>query len=155
MLYHIPQFSAVPISHEVIARLLAAYPNTVTGIKDSAGKIENMVAMVERFPGFSVLAGADPLLLPLLRAGGAGCITATSNLVARDLAFIAAHFNDATKAEEVDAAQARVVATRNRASKFAQIASLKAMTAERTALPGWRRMRPPLLSLTEAELAAL
>ena len=155
VLYHIPQFSAVPISHEVIARLLAAYPNTVTGIKDSAGKIENMVAMVERFPGFSVLAGADPLLLPLLRAGGAGCITATSNLVARDLAFIAAHFNDATKAEEVDAAQARVVATRNRASKFAQIASLKAMTAERTALPGWRRMRPPLLSLTEAELAAL
>jgi len=133
VLYHIPQFSAVRISHDVIARLLAAYPNTITGIKDSAGKIDNMIAMVERFPGFSVLAGADPLLLPLLRAGGAGCITATSNL----------------------AAQARVVATRNRASKFAQIASLKAMTAERTGLPGWRRMRPPLLALTAEELAAL
>jgi len=155
VLYHIPQFSAVRISHDVIARLLAAYPNTITGIKDSAGKIDNMIAMVERFPGFSVLAGADPLLLPLLRAGGAGCITATSNLVARDLAFIAQNFSDAARAADVDAAQARVVATRNRASKFAQIASLKAMTAERTGLPGWRRMRPPLLALTAEELAAL
>jgi len=155
VLYHIPQFSAVPLGHDLIARLIAAYPTTITGIKDSAGKLDNMTAMVSRFPGFSVLAGADPLLLPLLRAGGAGCITATSNLVARDLAFIAAHFNDADRAAEVDAAQARVVATRNRASKFAQIASLKAMTAARTGQPGWQRMRPPLAALSPDEVAEL
>ncbi len=155
VLYHIPQFSAVPISHDVITRLLAAYPGTFTGIKDSAGSLDNMTALVERFPGFSVLAGADPLLLPLLRAGGAGCITATSNLVARELAFIAANFNNAAKAAELEAAQAKVVATRNRASQFAQIASLKAMTAERTGHAGWLRVRPPLLDLTSAELAAL
>jgi 4-hydroxy-tetrahydrodipicolinate synthase len=155
VLYHIPQFSAVPISHDVIARLIAAYPQTVTGIKDSSGELDNMTAMVERFPGFSVLAGADPLLLPLLRAGGAGCITATSNLAARDLAFIARNFNNPAQSAEVDAAQARVVAARNRASKYAQIASLKAMTAERTGQSGWLRMRPPLLSLTAEELAGL
>ncbi len=155
VLYHIPQFSAVPLGHDLIARLIAAYPNTVTGIKDSAGKIDNMTAMVGRFPGFSVLAGADPLLLPLLRAGGAGCITATSNLVARDLAFIAANFNNDALAAEVNAAQDRVVATRNRASQFAQIASLKAMTATRTGQSGWLRMRPPLLPLSPAELAQL
>ncbi|MDR3523435.1 MAG: dihydrodipicolinate synthase family protein [Acetobacteraceae bacterium] len=155
VLYHIPQFSAVPISHDVIARLLAAYPGTITGIKDSAGELSNMIAMVERFPGFSVLAGADPLLLPLLRAGGAGCITATSNLVARDLAFIAAHYAAPDRVAELDAAQARVVAARNRVSKFAQIPSIKALTAERTGQPGWRRMRPPLLALNAEELAAL
>jgi len=155
VLYHIPQFSAVPLSHDLIARLLAAYPGTITGIKDSAGELSNMIAMVERFPGFSVLAGADPLLLPLLRAGGAGCITATSNLVARDLAFIAQNFGNSTRIAEVDAAQARVVAARTRVSKFAQIASIKALTAERTGQPGWRRMRPPLLALNAEELAAL
>ena len=32
--------------------------------------IENMKKMLKRFPNFSVLAGADPLLLPLLQAGG-------------------------------------------------------------------------------------
>lgn len=155
VLYHIPQFSAVPISHDVIARLLAAYPKTFTGIKDSAGELANMTAMVERFPGFSVLAGADPLLLPLLRAGGAGCITATSNLVAGDLKFIFQNFNNPALSVEVDAAQARVVAARNRASRFAQIASLKAATMQRTKKEGWLRMRPPLLSLTEVELRQL
>ncbi|MBO1078426.1 dihydrodipicolinate synthase family protein [Roseomonas haemaphysalidis] len=155
VLYHIPQMSAVPISHAVIDRLLTRYPDTVVGIKDSAGDINNMLAMIERFPGFSVLAGADPVLLPLSRAGGAGCITATSNLVARDLAFIHRHSNDPAMAAEVDAAQARVIAKRNQASRFPQMASLKAMTAERTGNQGWMRLRPPLLPLTAAEVTAM
>ncbi|WP_159995455.1 dihydrodipicolinate synthase family protein [Roseomonas sp. 18066] len=155
VLYHIPQMSAVPISHAVIERLLAAFPETVVGIKDSSGELANMEAMVAKFPGFSVLAGADPLLLPLRRKGGAGCITATSNLVARDLAFVYAHANDAAKAAEVDAAQARIVAARNKASKYPQMASLKAMTAHRTGDAGWMRLRPPLLPLTEAQASEL
>ena len=155
VLYHIPQMSAVPISHAVIGRLIERFPDIVVGIKDSAGDLSNMLAMVERFPGFSVLAGADPVLLPLTRAGGAGCITATSNLVARDLAFIYRHANDAAMAAEVDAAQARVVGKRNQASKFPQMASLKAMTAQRTGQGGWMRLRPPLVSLTADEVAAM
>ena len=155
VLYHIPQMSAVPITHSLIARLRERYPNTVVGIKDSAGELSNMTAMVERFPGFSVLAGADPLLLPLRRAGGAGCITATSNLVAADLAIVYRHANDLAKAAEVEAAQARVVAARTRASRFAQMASLKALLAEKTGEDGWNRLRPPLLPLTAEERAAL
>jgi 4-hydroxy-tetrahydrodipicolinate synthase len=155
VLYHIPQMSAVPISHDVIARLIAAYPQTVVGIKDSSGDLANMEAMVEKFPGFSVLAGADPVLLPLRRKGGAGCITATSNLVARDLSFIFHHALDPARAGEVDAAQARVVAARTKASKYPQMASLKAMTAHRTGHAGWMRLRPPLLPLTEAQAAEL
>lgn len=155
VLYHIPQMSAVPLSHALIELLIARFPDIVVGIKDSAGDIGNMLAMVERFPGFSVLAGADPLLLPLRRQGGAGCITATSNLVARDLAFIYRHALDESRAGEVEAAQQRVVAMRNRASRFAQMASLKMLTAQRTGHEGWARMRPPLLALDAAEKAAL
>ena len=94
---------------------------------------------MERFPGFSVLAGADPLMLPLLRKGGAGCITATSNLMAKDLAFVYRHFADADRAAEVEAAQARVVAERNRTAGPVQIATIKALTAART---GQRRLAP-------------
>ena len=72
-------FSAVPITFPVIERLRARYPGTFSGIKDSAGDLSHMEALVERFPGLAVLAGADPLMLPLLRKGGAGCITATSS----------------------------------------------------------------------------
>ena len=155
VLYHIPQMSAVPITVPLIGRLRARYPGTFAGIKDSAGDLAHMEALVERFPGLAVLAGADPPMLPLLRQGGAGCITATSNLVAADLAFIFRHAADPARAAEVEAAQARVVAARNRASRFAQMASLKAMLAERLGDDGWRRMRPPLLPLSAEEAAAL
>jgi 4-hydroxy-tetrahydrodipicolinate synthase len=155
VLYHIPQVSAVPIAHDVIARLRERYPAVFVGIKDSAGDLTNMTAMVARFPGLAVLAGADPLMLPLLRAGGAGAITATTNLVARDLRFVFDHWADPEKAAEVEAAQARVVAMRERASRFAQMASLKALVAERTGDPAWRRLRPPLVALTEAERTQL
>jgi len=155
VLYHIPQMSAVPIPFPVIARLREAYPGTFTGIKDSAGDLSHMEALVERFPGLAVLAGADPLMLPLLRKGGAGCITATSNLVAADLARVFRHFDGPARAAEVEAAQARIVAARNRASRFAQMASLKALLAHRTGDPGWRRMRPPLLPLSAPEERAL
>ncbi len=155
VLYHIPQMSAVPIPFPVIERLRTAYPGVFTGIKDSAGDLAHMVSLVETFPGLAVLAGADPLMLPLLRKGGAGCITATSNLVAADLAFVFRHFADPAQAAEVEAAQARIVAARNRASRFAQMASLKALLADRTGEAGWRRLRPPLLSLSAAEEKAL
>jgi 4-hydroxy-tetrahydrodipicolinate synthase len=155
VLYHIPQFSAVPITFPVIERLRARYPGVFTGIKDSAGDLAHMQALVERFPGLAVLAGADPLMLPLLKKGGAGCITATSNLVAAALAFFFRHCDDPARAAEVEAAQARVVAGRNRASRFAQMASLKVLVAARTGEEGWRRMRPPLLPLSAEEEAAL
>lgn len=151
VLYHIPQVSALPISHALIERLRQRYPGIVVGIKDSAGKLENMTAMVERFPGFAVLAGADPLMLPLLRQGGAGAITATTNLVAADLAYVYRHHADASLAAEVEAAQARVVETRNLASVYPQMASLKALLAARTGQPAWRRLRPPLMALDDAQ----
>lgn len=155
VLYHIPPMSAVPIGFGVIERLRARYPGTFTGIKDSSGDLANMQGLVAAFPGLAVLAGADPLMLPLLRAGGAGCITATSNLVAADLAFVFRYHADSARAAEVEAAQTRIVAARNRASRFPQIASLKLLLADRTAQPGWHRLRPPLLPLTQAEADAL
>jgi len=155
VLYHIPPMSAVPIGFGVIERLRARYPGSFTGIKDSSGDLGNMQALVAAFPGLSVLAGADPLMLPLLQAGGAGCITATSNLVAADLAFVFRHHADPARAAEVEAAQARIVTARNRASRFPQIASLKLLLADRIGQPGWHRLRPPLLPLTQAEAEAL
>ena len=80
ILYHIPQVTQIPISHDLIERLMDAFPGIVVGIKDSSGDLENMKTMCDRFPKLGVLAGADPMMLPLLRVGGAGCITATSNL---------------------------------------------------------------------------
>lgn len=155
ILYHIPQFSAVPIAHDVIERLRERFPGTFIGLKDSSGDFANMQALVNRFPGFSVLAGADPLMLPLLQAGGAGCITAASNLAAADLAVVFRHYAEPAREADVNAAQERAVAMRNRISQFAQIPSVKTLLRKKTGNPSWGAMRPPLLPLTPSEAERL
>ena len=81
-LYHIPPVSRVPLSLALIERLLQRYPGTVAGIKDSSGDWDNTRAMLERFQprGFDVFSGSETFLLATLRAGGAGCISATANV---------------------------------------------------------------------------
>lgn len=151
ILYHIPMLTGVPIGHELIARLITAFPDTVVGIKDSDGKIDNMHAISARFPGFAVLAGADPLLLPVLQGGGAGCITATSNLVARELRFVFDHWQDATRADEVKAAQDTIVAWRNLTNSYVQLPTVKTMLARRRGDLGWLNIHPPFSPLSSAE----
>lgn len=154
-LYHIPQVTQVPLGHDLIARLLAAFPGIVAGIKDSSGDLANMQAMVARFPGFAVLAGADPMLLPLLRAGGAGCITATSNLRADALRVVWEGWNDPARTAEVEAAQDRINAWRTLTNSYVQLPTVKAMVARARGDLGWLNLRPPLVRLTEAECQAV
>ncbi len=152
ILYHIPQMSAVPLSHALIGRLIAAFPGIVVGIKDSSGDLANMQAIAAAFPGFAVLAGADPLLLPLLQSGGAGCITATSNLIADSLRTIYDHTSDATRTAP---AQARISAWRTLSNSYVQIPTIKAMIGLKSGQAAWNRVLPPLVPLSEAQAAEL
>lgn len=155
VLYHIPQVSGVPLSHGLIARLIAAFPETVVGIKDSAGDLANMEQIVAAHPGFAVLAGADPLMLPLLKAGGAGCITATSNLIADSLRAIYDNIGDPARADVVDAAQARINSWRSLSNSYVQIPTIKAMVGLKSGKNAWNRVRPPMLPLDAAQMADL
>lgn len=152
ILYHIPQVSGVPITHALIGRLIEAFPDTVIGIKDSAGDLANMQAIAAAHPGFAVLAGADPLMLPLLKSGGAGCITATSNLIANSLRTIYDNLDDGAL---VDPAQARINAWRTLSNSYVQIPAIKAMVGLKTGISAWSRVRPPMLPLDAAQLADL
>ncbi len=99
-----------------------------------------------------MLAGADPLLLPLMGMGGAGCITATSNLVAESLATVFRHHADPAQQVAVQAAQTRINAFRDLSNSYVQIPAIKAMVAFRHGLALWTRTRPPLVGLSPAEL---
>ncbi|QQR38308.1 dihydrodipicolinate synthase family protein [Devosia rhizoryzae] len=151
VLYHIPPISQIPLSHELIARLCERYPNTIAGVKDSGGQLEHMASLAKTFPQLAILAGADPFLLPLMQAGGSGCITATSNLAARQLRVVFDKHADPAATAEVEAAQRRIIALREASNSFAQIPTIKAMIARRNDAPGWRRMRAPLVALTDAQ----
>ncbi len=148
---HPPGHAWFPISHDLIDRLLAEFPGIVVGIKDSAGKIENMQAMCERFPDLGVLAGADPLMLPLLQAGGAGCITATSNLRADALRVVWDNWQDPDRAHVTEAAQDRIVDWRNLTNRYVQLPTVKTMLARSRGDDGWLNLMPPLVELTEEQ----
>jgi 4-hydroxy-tetrahydrodipicolinate synthase len=152
VLYHIPPIAQVGLSVELVGRLLEAFPGIVVGIKDSSGKLESMQQFASTFEDFSVLAGADPFMLPLLRAGGAGCITSSSNLIGKHLRVVFDNWFDPAQEQKVEAAQARINAWRDLSNAYVQLPTIKAMLARRRNHPGWTRLRPPLVELTPAEL---
>ena len=152
VLYHIPPIAQVGLSVELVGRLLEAFPGVVVGIKDSSGKLESMQQFASSFQGFSVLAGADPFMLPLLRSGGAGCITSSSNLIGKHLRVVFDHAHVLEDAALVDKAQARINAWRDLSNAYVQLPTIKAMLAKRRNHPGWTRVRPPLVELGQAEI---
>jgi 4-hydroxy-tetrahydrodipicolinate synthase len=144
-LYHIPQVSQVPISLALIERLLHAYPGVIAGIKDSSGDWANTSAMLERFQpqGFDVFAGSETYLLATMRAGGAGCITATGNVNPGAIA----HLYRTWQQPDADAQQAALDALRDTFMKFPMIPALKAAVAMFSGDAGYAAVRPPLMRL--------
>jgi len=151
-LYHIPHLTGVGFGYAVISRLLEAYPGIVVGTKDSSGDAERIATLCREFPGFSVLAGTETLLLDTLREGGAGCISATVNVTSR----LARRVHDAHRAgEDAEALQRRLTELRVFIEAYPMIPALKRLTAELTGDEGWRNLRPPLSALDEARAEEL
>ncbi len=145
-LYHFPKMSAVPIGHAVIERLVKAYPDTIKGVKDSSGDQAHTLSLVEAFPQLAIFAGAEPILLPVLERGGAGCITAGANVNAAAIRAV----YDAWKAGDSGAAalQDRVTVQRGILQTQPMIAALKHILAAEGDAPGWTRVRPPLVTIS-------
>lgn len=144
-LYHIPPVAQVPISLDLIERLLKAYPHTVAGIKDSSGDWDNTSAMLERFQpqGFDVFAGSETFLLQTLRGGGAGCISATANV---NPAAIAKLYRE-WQGEGAEAQQSALDTTRGVFQNYVMVPALKAAIAQYSGDREWSRVRPPLVAL--------
>ena len=152
-LYHIPPVAEVPITLTLIERLLKAYPGTVAGVKDSSGNWENTKAMLEQFQphGFDVFPGSESFLLPALRGGGAGCISATANVNPGPIARLAATWQQA----DADEQQANLDAVRNVFQSYVMIPALKTAIAHYGDDPDWVTVRPPLVELDAEQQADL
>ncbi|MSO91962.1 MAG: dihydrodipicolinate synthase family protein [Rhodospirillales bacterium] len=151
-LYHFPQMSGVPITYELIEMLRKRYGDTVAGMKDSSGVLENMVGAARNFPGFAVFSGADNHLLPLLKEGGAGCITACANVGSALAQQVFAGFK---KGQNVDAANEKLCAVRKTISQFPLSAALKELMARHTGDRSWSNIRAPLVRLNKEKAKAL
>ncbi len=147
-LYHIPPVSQVSLSLALIERLLDRYPGTIAGVKDSSGDWANTRAMLERFQprGFDVFAGSESFLLATLRAGGAGCISATANVNPGAIARLASTWREA----DADRQQAALDVVRATFARMPMIPALKAAIAQHAGVVDWGIVRPPLMPLAPA-----
>jgi len=151
--YHFPAQSAVPITVELIGRLLRAFPGVFKGVKDSSGDFSNTIGYVRAFAqdGFEVYCGDDGALQALLREGGAGCITAASNVGSAVSATVYANWDSEIGAR----AQVTLAAIRKAVTATPLIPGLKSLIARRTGDAAWKRPRPPHLPLPEEAEARL
>jgi 4-hydroxy-tetrahydrodipicolinate synthase len=146
-LYHFPQMSAVPISIELVGRLREAFPGIVVGMKDSSGDRAHLEAVLGAFPGFGMFAGNETLLLANMRAGGAGCISATANVNPQAIDRLFQRFRN----DDAEAIQASLNGVRMAVARFPLVPALKTILSHYAADPDWNRLRPPLVELPEAE----
>ncbi len=144
-LYHFPAQSAVPFGLDLIARLLRAFPGVIKGIKDSSGDFANTRSYVDAFAstGFEVYCGDDGALRDLLLIGGAGSISAASNVSCT----VNAAVYRAPDSPAGIAAQQTLSAVRKAVTSGPLIPGLKALIARHRNDLAWTTIRPPHLKL--------
>ena len=146
-LYHFPRLSGVPVTAGLIALLVDAFPEVIAGVKDSSGDWSNTRTMLDRFPRLAIFPGSEVFLLDGLRAGGAGCITATSNVNAAGARAVFDAWNDGHDA--ADAKQEAATAVRRAIDRHPGIPAQKYLIARYRNDPAWRAVRPPMTALTD------
>ena len=144
ILYHIPQISGVPISFNVIEKLIKSYPHNVVGLKDSSGDIDNMLKITKLFSDFSLFSGNDSLALKVTKHGGAGAITATSNISGRLLSFIINNYKKEALIDNFQEFQLLQEEIRQTLTTHEPVSALKAFMSVRYNKDEWNRINPPL-----------
>ncbi len=80
LLYHIPQFTSVPITLKVIKALRLEFPDTVIGLKESEGNPSFVKEILWAYPGFKVFVANEKQIIEGVHAGAAGSICGIANL---------------------------------------------------------------------------
>ena len=150
-LYHIPQMTGVPITLTLIEALLAKFPGTFVGLKDSSGNWENTKATIEAFPELDVYSASEALIPQNVATGGAGCISASANVNARNIKALMG----ALGTPEEAAIAAGVTELRKIFEGLPLIPAIKAATARRHDDDNYAIVRPPFVRLAATHDAAI
>ncbi|WP_306569184.1 4-hydroxy-tetrahydrodipicolinate synthase [Faecalispora jeddahensis] len=114
VLYNIPARTGNKLLPETVAKL-AKDVDVIMGAKDSSGDWDNLLAYItltkELDKDFRILSGNDSLILPCLKAGGAGGIAGCANVYPHVLASIYDLFQTG-KLEEAEVAQDSIASFR-------------------------------------------
>lgn len=87
ILYNIPSRTGINMNPHTIKRL--SQIENIVGIKEASGDINQASAIIDHCKDDLILvSGEDSLILPLLAIGGKGTISATANIVTKDMSLL-------------------------------------------------------------------
>jgi 4-hydroxy-tetrahydrodipicolinate synthase len=145
ILYHIPQFSGVPISLKVIETLCQEFPEIVIGMKESEGNLPLTKSLLARFPGFKVFVGHEGHIIESVHLGGAGAICGIANLYPT---LICSLYSQGLKANAPNPPSLNAILKALQGIPY--ISAAKAVM-ERREGKMWQTLRPPLVPLDEIQ----
>ena len=152
--YNFPKLSGYNFSTEILQEFKERFGDIAAGIKDSSGNWENMLSITKNVPNFMVYSGTETLLLNILREGGAGCITASANLLAPEcqLVYQAWRNDQQNTAEQV---QKELTVVRKALESYQFVSELKGLMALHTGSEHWQEMLPPFIPLLPSQVREL
>ncbi len=153
-LYHIPPMAGIGFSPMLAGRLAEQFPDVVVAYKDSSGDFNHLQAVLKAAPRLSVFPGAETWLWEGMKAGGAGCISASCNInpvaVRRVYDLIVGD-----QEGDLAASNEAMVEFRRTIEGYAPIPAMKGLLAMGRAEPRWGNVRPPLQAVNETETTVL
>ena len=149
ILYNIPQVSGVEINFNIIENLLKLYPDNVVGIKDSSGDIEGMLKTIKYFDNLALFCGHDSLALKVCKRGGAGAITAGTNIAGKLLSFIIHNYKRENEIENFSILQNLMENIRETLTSNEPISTMKAYFSLVDNIPEWSLVMPPLKKIDD------
>ncbi|SVC25898.1 uncharacterized protein METZ01_LOCUS278752, partial [marine metagenome] len=147
ILYNIPQVSGVSIGLEVIEQLIKLFPNNVVGMKESSGNLDNMLRITKYFNNFSLFSGSDSLALKVCQRGGAGAITACSNISGKLLNYIINNYKKESEIKNFQLLQQLQEQIRKTLLLHEPISALKAFLSVTNNNENWNKVNPPLIKI--------
>jgi len=144
LLYHIPQFTNVPITVNIIKALKEEFPKTVIGLKESEGNLALTKEILAKFPGFLVFVGNETQIPEAVRLGGSGSICGIANLYPELICSL----YDSDK--EIRKINTLLIDLR----KYPLFPAIKSI-AESQKGSDWHIMRPPFTPLSDDQRNAL
>lgn len=150
LLYHIPQYSGVPITINVIKELRAEFPDTVIGIKESEGNLPFTKEILSTFPGFKVYVGREIHISEAVQLGAAGGISGLVNAFPELICSLYDYGKDPQQPNHNDTVASIVESLKN----YPIFSAIKAIVESKKG-SDWHMMRPPLVPLSEQKRQAL
>jgi 4-hydroxy-tetrahydrodipicolinate synthase len=150
LLYHIPKYSGVPITINIIKSLREEFPNHVIGIKESDGNLHFTKEILATFSHFKVFVGNELHISEAVQLGAAGGISGVVNAYPELICSLYDYGKDQTKPNHNPIAENVIQSLK----KHPIFSAIKGVVANNKGAD-WHVMRPPLVALNEQQKQAL